>query len=61
MIECQIGMCIGYQAMRQTQIRIRTLMIAVALTAVILALTGVVLRRLDIRFHDFYFRFGSPR
>jgi hypothetical protein len=47
--------------MRQTRFRIRTLMIVIALTAVGLALTGVVLRWLDIHVHDVYFRFGSPR
>ncbi len=47
--------------MRQTRFRIRTLMIAVALAAVVLALTGVVLRWLDIHVHDFYPTFGSPR
>ena len=47
--------------MKPTRFRIRTLMIVVALTAVVLALTGIVLRWLDLHFHDFYFRFGSPR
>ena len=47
--------------MRQTRFRIRTLMIAVALAAVVLALTGVVLRGLNIHIHDFYLKFGSPR
>ena len=47
--------------MRQTRFRIRTLMIAVALTAAVLALTGVVFWWLDIHIHDFYLTFGSPR
>jgi hypothetical protein len=49
------------RTLRQTRFRIRTLMIVIALTAVGLALTGVVLRWLDIHVHDVYFRFGSPR
>jgi hypothetical protein len=47
--------------MRQTRLRIRTLMIVVALTAVVFASTGVVMRWLDIHIHDFYIMFGSPR
>ena len=47
--------------MRQTRFRIRTLMIAVALTAVVLALIGVGLHWRDILVHDIYFTFGSPR
>jgi len=47
--------------MSQTQFRIRTLMIAVALTMVVLALIGVCMRSLDIHIHDIYFTFGSPR
>jgi uncharacterized membrane protein YciS (DUF1049 family) len=47
--------------MSQTQFRIRTLMIAVALTAVVVALIVVGLRWLDIHIHDMYFTFGSPR
>ena len=41
--------------MSQTQFRIRTLMIAIALTAVVLALIGVGLQWLDIHIHDIYF------
>jgi hypothetical protein len=47
--------------MRQTRLRIRTLMIVVALTAVVFASTGVVMRWLGIHIHDFYIMFGSPR
>jgi hypothetical protein len=47
--------------MSQIQFRIRTLMIAVALTAVVLTLIGVGLRWLDIHIHDTSFTFGSPR
>jgi hypothetical protein len=41
--------------MRQSQLRIRTLMIAVAVTAVVLALIGAGLHWLDIHVHDIYF------
>jgi len=50
--------------MSQTQFRIRTLMIGVAVTAVVLALIVVGLRWLhnqDFHIHDTYFTFGSPR
>jgi hypothetical protein len=49
------------QPMRQTRLRIRTLMIVVALTAVVFASTGVVMRWPNIHIHDFYITFGSPR
>ncbi len=42
--------------MTPPRFRIRTLMIVVALAAVIMALIAVVLRR--YHFHDFYFRIG---
>jgi hypothetical protein len=50
--------------MSYTRFRIRALMIAVALTAVVLALIGVGLGWLhnhDFPIHDTYFTFGSPR
>ncbi len=47
--------------MRQKRFRIRTLMIAVALTAVVLVVTRVVLQWLDVHIHDFYMTSGSPR
>jgi hypothetical protein len=47
--------------MSQRQFRIRTLMIAVALTAIVIALIVAGLRWVDIHIHDTYFTFGSPR
>jgi hypothetical protein len=45
--------------MRQTPFSIRAMMTAVALTAVVLALVGLVLQTLHL--HDFYIMFGSSR
>ena len=45
--------------MRHPRFRIRTLMIAVALAAVVVAFAAVKLQGGHL--HDFYFTFGSPR